>query len=106
VIVRFVYIGGIIDYHHCLNFHSINVLKFKVYVYSRQDWGKDSVNLSFVPVFKPYAHKLHILRHCTNVVCIITYGKTQKTPEPPPVITLWLLLLLNFIAALLCYVTQ
>jgi hypothetical protein len=27
-----------------------------------------SVNISFIPVFKPHTHKLYILRHCTNIV--------------------------------------
>jgi hypothetical protein len=29
---------------------------------------KSSVNLVFIPVFKPHAHKLYILRHCTYFV--------------------------------------
>jgi hypothetical protein len=29
-----------------------------------------SMNLAFIPVFKPHTHKLYILRHCTNIVYI------------------------------------
>jgi hypothetical protein len=34
--------------------------------------GNDSVNLSFVPVFKPHTHTLYILRHCTNIVYVFS----------------------------------
>ena len=30
--------------------------------------GKGSVNIVFIPVLKPHAHKLYIVRHCTNMV--------------------------------------
>ena len=36
--------------------HNISVLKSKVYVYSAQKWCSiGSVNLTFIPVFKPHA---------------------------------------------------
>ena len=34
--------------------------------------GKDSVNLAFAPVSKPYTHKLYILKNCTNIVCAVS----------------------------------
>ena len=34
--------------------------------------GKSTVNLIFVPVFKPDTHKRHILKHCTNIVSTFT----------------------------------
>ena len=29
-----------------------------------------SVNLAFIPVFKPHTHKLYIVIHCTNIVYV------------------------------------
>ena len=37
-------------------------------VYSAENWGKDQMNLAFIPVCNPSAQKLYILRHCTNNV--------------------------------------
>ena len=39
-------------------------------VYSAENWGKDPVNLVFIPVCNPSAQKLYIFRHCTNIVYI------------------------------------
>lgn len=32
--------------------------------------GKGLENLVFIPVLKPYAHKLYMLRHCGDIVHI------------------------------------
>ena len=38
-------------------------------VFGAKLW-KSSVNLTYIPVFKPHTHKLYILRHCTNIFYI------------------------------------
>jgi hypothetical protein len=40
--------------------------------------GKCSVNLAFIPVFKPHTHKLYILRHCTNSVYLWSHVTTRR----------------------------
>ena len=42
-------------------------------VYSEENWGKDPMNLAFIPVCNPSAQKLYILRHCTNIVYIYIF---------------------------------
>ena len=44
----------------CLKIQSLCVFGTKL--------GKGLMNLVFIPVFKPHAHKLYILRHWTNIV--------------------------------------
>ena len=46
----------------CLKIKSLCVFGAKLW--------KSSVNLTFIPVFKPHTHKLYILRHCTNIFYI------------------------------------
>ena len=46
----------------CLGIKSLCVFGAKL--------GKDSVDLAFIPDFKPHAHKLYILRHCLNIFYI------------------------------------
>jgi hypothetical protein len=41
--------------------------------------GKDSVNLAFAPVSKPYTHKLYILINCTNIVCAVSGTQADNT---------------------------
>ena len=44
----------------CLKIYSLCVFCAKL--------GKVSVNLTFIPVFKPHTHKLYIWKHCSNFV--------------------------------------
>ena len=45
-----------------------SVLKYEAYVYSVQKLGKDLLNLAFLLVSMPHAHKIYILRHCSNII--------------------------------------
>jgi hypothetical protein len=38
---------------------------------------KRSMNLPFIPLFKPYAHNLSILRQCTNIHLFTGYGDNK-----------------------------
>ena len=50
-----------------LSHYQCRVLKYKVVCVFSIILEKGSVNLAFIPVFKPHSHTLHILRHCTDI---------------------------------------
>ena len=51
----------------CLRIKSLCVFGAKL--------GKDSVDLTFISVFKPHTRKFYILRHCINIFYILLNKK-------------------------------
>jgi hypothetical protein len=48
-------------------------------MYSVQNWKKISVNLAFIPVFKPHTRTVYILKHCTDIVYIWQLPSNSQT---------------------------